>query len=256
MAISPINIARVSQNMRTDFVVDSLRHTQRDLFVSQARIATGRRFITAGEDPVGAARAVDLTQALAQQNQFVANLQHGNNFLSVADNALVEINDMLTQALVIVSQTVGDLTTADEREAEAEVVAAIRQQIQTIANRQFNGRYVFAGRSTTDRPFVDGPGGVTYVGDTGELLTRMGEGLTGSISMPGHLVFGALSTSIATNVNLTPALTASIRLDDIAGANGKDIRRGILVLNEADGERVHCGFQRRRHDRRHRRHDQ
>jgi flagellar hook-associated protein 3 FlgL len=235
MAINPVNIVRVSHNLRTDFLVDSLRRTQRDVFVSQNRIATGRSFVTASEDPVGAARVVDLTRALEQQNQFMANLRHGDNFLAAADNALNEINDLLTQASVIASQNVGDLTSAAEREAEAELVAAIRNELQTIGNTQFNGRYIFGGRDTVERPFVDGAGGVAYVGDTGDLLTRIADGLTVSINMPGNRVFGALSAPIATDIDLTPVLTESTRLDDITGANEREITRGTLVFNESGG---------------------
>lgn len=235
MAVSPINITRVSHNLRTDLVLDSVRRTQRDLFVSQARIATGRRFVTPSEDPLSAARALDLTYALSQQAQFVANVRYGDNFLAAADSAMTEVNDLLTQASVIASQTVSSLTSADEREAEAEVVEAIRRQIQTVGNRQFDGRYIFSGRSTTERPFIDALGGIAYVGDTGELLTRIGESLTASISVPGNLVFGAMSRPIATDVDLTPTLSPDTRLDDLAGAAGTGIERGVLIFNEAGG---------------------
>ena len=235
MAISPINISRVSHNLRTDFVVDSMRRTQRDLFLSQARIASGRRFITASEDPIAAARALDLNEALARQNQFMANLQHGDNFLAAADSAITEISDLITDASVIASQTVGSLTTAAERQAEAEVVAAICRQLQAVGNRQFMGRYIFAGRNTTDRPFVDALGAVGYVGDTGSLLTRVSEGLWESINLSGDQLFGALSSPINTDVTLTPLLTASTRLDDITGAGHEAIRTGVLVFNEVGG---------------------
>jgi len=235
MAISPINISRVSHTMRTDFIVESLRRTQRDLFLSQSRIASGRSFISPSEDPIAASRALDLAQALDQQEQFQANLRYGDNFLAAADAALVEINDLLIQASSIASQTVGSLSTEAERDAEAEVVARIRQQLQTVANRTVGGRYIFAGRDTTDRPFIDAGGGIAYVGDLIELFTRSDQGVQTSFSMPGNEVFGALSSSIATNADLTPALLPSTRLDSIVGATGTPIEQGVLVFNEVGG---------------------
>lgn len=235
MAVSPINIMRVTHNLRTDFVVESLRRTQRELFVSQTRIATGRRFVTAAEDPVAAARVLDLTQALARQERFLLNARHGDNFLAAADSALTEVNELLTDSSVIASQTVNSLTTGDERESEAEVVAAIRQQLQAVGNRQFSGRFLFAGRSTTDRPFIDSLGGIAYVGDIGELFTRIDSELTAPINIPGNRVFSALSGPIATDVDLTPVLTEATRLDGVNGATGEGIVLGILVFNEIDG---------------------
>lgn len=235
MALSPINISRVSHTMRTDLIVDSLRRTQRDLFLSQSRIASGRSFVSASEDPIAASRALDLTQALQQQRQFTANLRYADNFLSAADSALVEINDLLIQASSIASQTVGSLTTEAERASEAEVIARLRQQLQTVANRTVGDRYIFAGRDTSDRPFIDANGGIAYVGDVVELFTRADQGLLSPFSMPGNEVFGALSASITTNANLTPTLLPATRLDSIVAADGGAIEQGILVVNEVGG---------------------
>jgi flagellar hook-associated protein 3 FlgL len=221
--------------MRLNFVINSLQRTQRELFDNQSQIATGRRFLTPSDDPIAATRALDLTQALARQEQFVTNVQHGDNFLASADSALTEVNDLLIQASVIASQTVGNLTSRDERESEAVVVAAIRQQLQSVGNRQFDGRYIFGGRETLDRPFIDTLGGVAYVGDMGNLLTRVDDGVTSTINMTGDRVFDALSQSIATDVDLSPVLSETTRLDNLAGANGHGIERGTIVFNEPTG---------------------
>ncbi|MFQ5494418.1 MAG: flagellar hook-associated protein FlgL [Phycisphaerae bacterium] len=238
MAISPINVSRVSNNMRTQFVLSSLRQTQRELFLSQSRFSTGRRFLTPSEDPVAAGRALDLTQAIARQEQFTANLRQGDNFLALADGTLVEINDLLIQASVIASQTVSNLTSAGEREAEAELVARIIQQLQDTANRTLSGRYVFGGRQTTQRPFIEALGGVAFMADTGELTIRTDDGTTAAISVPGSLLFGALSAPLTTDVDLTPDLLADTRLEDVSGRDGRPIERGTFVLNEAGGAGV------------------
>jgi flagellar hook-associated protein 3 FlgL len=78
-------------------------------------------------------------------------------------------------------------------------------------------------------------GGVAYVGDTGELLTRLDEGAVAPINLPGNLLFGALSAPVAGDVDLRPLLTASERLDDISGVGGNTIQKGILVFNEVGG---------------------
>ena len=238
MAVSPVNITRISQNLQTSLVLDSVRRNQRDMFLAQTRIATGRQFVVPSEDPIAAARSVDLSQALQRQQQFRDNAQYGENILSAADSAFSEIADLLIQASSSASQNVSNLTSAAEREAEAEVVAAIRQQVQVVGNRQFEGRYIFAGRDTLSQPFIDGPNGPTYVGDTGELQTRLSPDLVSPVTMPGSEVFGALSSPIASNVNLTPVLTDSTQLEDITGATGGAIGSGTLVFNEVGGAGV------------------
>lgn len=238
MSLSPINIGRISQNMQTNFILESLRRSQRDLFTSQTRIATGRSFVTPSENPIAAARVLDFSQTANQQRRFVANVQYGDSFLAAADSALGEVSSLIIDASVIASQTVSNLTSADERNSEAQVITAIRQQLQSVANREFNGRFIFGGRSTVDRPFVDALGGVAYLGDIGYLLTRVASAQASAINMPGNQVFGALSAQIATDVNLTPILRENARLDSLNGATESGILLGTLVFNEPDGAGV------------------
>lgn len=203
------------------------------MYAVQARLASGRSFLLPSDDPVAANRVLDLTQALQRNEQYMANLAYGDNVLAAADDAISDVNSLLIDAQSLASKNVGSLTSADERRADAELIAGIRQQLQSVGNRQFDGRYIFAGRDTTDRPFVEALGGVAYVGDTGDLITRIEDGANAVINMPGNVLFGALSSQIAADVDLTPALSASIRLDDIGGTTGFGIRTGLLVFNDA-----------------------
>lgn len=235
MAISPIQVTRISHNLRASFVTESLQRTQRELFTAQARIASGRSFVSASENPIAAGRVLDLRSARAQQDQFVANLRQGANFLGAGENALLEINALLIEAGAVASQNVSNLTSAEEREAESVVIAAIREQIVAIGNRSLLGRFIFGGRMTTDQPFQSALGGVAYLGDTSELFTRVDDGVFSPISTPGNLVFGALSESVSNGVNLSPSLTETTRLDDINGIDRARLESGTLVLNEVGG---------------------
>ncbi|MGB0716396.1 MAG: flagellar hook-associated protein FlgL [Phycisphaerae bacterium] len=235
MAINPVNVSRVTHNLQTSNMISTFQTNQRNLFGIETRIAAGRDFLTPSEDPVSAARVLNLTQTLGRQQQFTANLQHADGMLTAADTAISEVNSLLIEASNIASQNLSNLTSAAEREAEAELITSIIDQLLVVGNREFDGRFIFAGRDTTSPPFVRELGGVSYVGDTGDLLTRMSEDFATITNIPGNLLFGALSSRIATSVDLTPALTADLRLEDIEGTRNEPIRGGILVINEIGG---------------------
>jgi flagellar hook-associated protein 3 FlgL len=219
--------------MRATFAITSLQRNQRDLFSSEARIAMGRNYVTSSENPIAAARALELTQVMQRQEQFLTNLRHGDIFLTSADDAVSEVSSLLIEAQTIANKNVSNLTSADERRADAELIAGIRQHLQVVGNRLFDGRYIFAGRDTLSRPFIEALGGVAYVGDTGDLLTRINEDARAVINMPGNVLFGALSSQITADVDLTPTLTASARLDDPRGTTGQGVMTGTLVFNDA-----------------------
>ncbi len=235
MAISPVNVSRISNNLRSNTVLSSLRRNQLEVFRAQTRVATGRSYLSPSEDPVRAARALNLTQTLAGQIQFVENLRHGDDTLAAADQSLTELNSLLIEANEIASQNVSNLTSAAERAAVADIITGIRNQLQIVGNREFNGRFLFAGQQTTERPFIDALGGVAYVGDTRDLFTRTSPDLEAVLNVTGSALFNALSPPAATDVDLSPAVTADTRLDALRGATAQGIRDGVLVLNEIGG---------------------
>jgi len=235
MAINPISMTRISQNLQSTSLLTSLRQNQVDLFTTQARISSGRAFVSPSEDPIAAARALDLTQALGRQEQFIANLTHGDNVLGASDEAITEVNSLLIEASSIASQNVSNLTSAAERESVAEVISGMIDQLLVVGNRQLGGRYLFAGRDTTEAPFVRELGGIAYRGDTGNLFTRISDDASAITNVSGDVLFGALSSRIASGIDLTPSLRADMRLEDINGTRGQPIAGGTLVFNEVGG---------------------
>ncbi|HNQ24457.1 MAG TPA: hypothetical protein PKK06_15330 [Phycisphaerae bacterium] len=237
MSIGPINVARVSQNLRFTTTLAALQNNQLSTLVQQSRIAAGRNFVTMQEDPAGATRALSLERVYQQQNQFVQNLQHADNVLAAADDAIGEISTLITEASTIALQNIDSITSPAERESEANLVAGIRAQLMMVGNRQLDGRYIFAGQQTTTVPFVDALGGVAYLGDTGDLTVRADLNQTEIVNVPGNVLFGALSSRIASTADLTPAVSAATRLGDLRELDATQVRASQLVIQQAGGLR-------------------
>jgi len=235
MAISPINFTRVSHNLRTLNMLETLRANTRDLFVQQTRLATGRSFVTASEDPTAAAQSLQLNGTVARQGQILENLRHADLVLSSSDEALTEVNGLLSQAESIAAGSIGAQASADEREANASLISSIRERLQAIGNRQVQGQYIFAGRDSLNTPFVSALGGVAYVGDSGDVLARVSLSEEESVNITGDLLFGGLATAIVSTNDLNTALTRNTRLEDLAGDNQQGIRQGTIVLSDGAG---------------------
>jgi flagellar hook-associated protein 3 FlgL len=235
MSITPVQVPRVSLQLQTQRLLQAIRTSRYTSYYEQSRLASGRNFLVPSDDPVAAARSLQLSELLDQQNQLSTNTTQASTVLDATDSALGDLNDLLNQAHTIASQNVGSLTNSDERTAAAELIASIREQFVLVGNRQLNGRYLFAGRDTTSQPFQSTLGGVAYLGDTGDVLTRVAENEFEAVNVTGAALFGALSARVSGSVDLNPAVTAATRLDDVAGAQGEGVRRGVLVFNETSG---------------------
>jgi len=239
MAVIPINITRVSHNLRTLSLLDSLRRNTLDLFVQQTRLASGNRMNAPSDDPVRASRALKLTELLEQQDQLLENIRFADGFLSATDNAIGQINDLLIQAHTIASENVQSLADQDQRNDAAQLISGIISQLVSVANQEHRGLYLFGGyRTEGEAPFVEDFGGVVYRGDAGELRSRVDRFGEAAFNVTGEELFGAVSAEVQGFVDLDPAATAQTRLVDLHGANGEGIRLGSIEIEESGGAGV------------------
>ncbi len=233
MPLSALNLTRVSFTQQTDSMLDSLRRQSTQLLRGQNQLATGQAFNVPSEDPAKAAQVLNLAGALGRQGQVLENLRHATSFLDVTDNAVIEIAQLLADAHAISSQNVGSLVSSEEREAAAELIADIVEQMVTVGNRQFNDVFIFGGRDTKNAPFVDAEGGIAFVGDTGDIFAKVSLLDQESINLTGDQLFGALASSVRGTIDLSPQLTSDSRLDEIVNADGESIGLGQLVIARA-----------------------
>jgi len=133
---------------------------------TQNQVATGKKFQSAAEDPIGATRVAGLERKLADNAQYERNSNIIQSRLSYEEQTLADITSVLQSARD--SALAGG--NAALGQAERKMIATqVRQNLAALmemANRQdANGEYLFAGTSTATRPFVQGASGISYQGD-------------------------------------------------------------------------------------------
>ncbi len=228
MAISSINVSRVSHNMRTLSLLESLRANTMRLFAEQVRISSGNRLNAPSEDPVMSARAIQLTEVLEQQDQILANLRHADSFMTTTDASISEVNDLLIQARSIASEMVNSTADQSQRDAMAELVTGIIDQLVTVGNRMYGNVYLFGGQQTLRMPFTQVHGGVEYRGDEAPLKVQAARNQEQTINLTGAELFGALSGTVSGYVDLNPAIAADTRLVDLGGTAGRGVRPTLM----------------------------
>jgi flagellar hook-associated protein 3 FlgL len=229
MAILPVS-ARVSDQLRTGTALSSIARTQQQLLEVQNQISTGERVSTPSDDPGAAAVIQQLQKTLEQRQSYSNNLQQANSQLSEVDSTLGDLTDLLQQAQTIASQNVGSDVTAAQRQGAAAVVQTLQSQALSIANKQFNGAFLFGGDKNTTAPFESDNGLIRFVGSPTTLTNRYDENTVLPFQVDGNQVFGALTSQMTGATNLGPSLTSSTRLVDVAGASGDGVRAGAIRI--------------------------
>jgi flagellar hook-associated protein 3 FlgL len=148
---------------------------QTNLMRVQQQIGAGTRLVAPSDDPIGATRALGLSQAIAVNSQYAASRAQATHTLSLEENALQSVTTVLQNIKQgIISAGNGTLTDAD-RATIATVLQSSHDQLLGLANADDgNGQFLFAGFKSGSAPFVRQPGGgIQYVGDQGQRLMQV-----------------------------------------------------------------------------------
>lgn len=163
---------------------------QLSLNKTQQQLATGRRVLTPSDDPIAAARALEVTQSQTLNTQYGTNRGYAKDSLVAVDSTLSSVTELLqnikTTAISAGNGNLGD----SERASIATGLQSSLNQLMGLANtRDGQGNYLFSGFQTTTPPFVQTATGVQYQGDQGQRLMQVDATRQMAVSSQGQAVF-------------------------------------------------------------------
>ncbi|WP_424683096.1 flagellar hook-associated protein FlgL [Frateuria sp. YIM B11624] len=189
---------RVSTSWMQQQSVNTMMERQGDLSDIQTQMGTGKRINQPSDDPVGAARAVELTHLGADTAQYQRNITSANARLGLEDQTLSSVSDVLDRVRTLTLQGMNATQTDESRADIAAELVQLRGQLLGIANsKDSQGDYIFAGNRTGAQPFVS-QGSVSYVGDQGQRMVAAGPGLQVATGDPGSAIFMGIPTGNGT----------------------------------------------------------
>lgn len=209
--------------------IASLR-TQRQISIttgrlnqSYERLSSGLRVNRSKDDAAGLAVAAKLRSDARVASVSARNANDGISIISIADQAVGQINDVLIRLSEIAEQSANGSNTNDQRSALQNEFTALMEEVERIANTtEFNGLNLLStSDALTFQVGFDGSSlsGITYSGIQATLAS-MGLAQVGT-SSPTFSVIGA--------TDLESRSAALLALDAIHGAIGSVTRsRGTL----------------------------
>ena len=224
----------------------SLSNLQSSLVKTQQQIATGQRILTPSDDPIAAARVLDINQSQSINTQYERNRQYANNTLVTVEGALSSVTALLQDVRDAVIASGNGLLGDSERAFQATGLNARFDQLLGLANtRDAFGNYIFSGFQVDTPAFVKSATGATYQGDMGQQLLQVEATRRMAISSPGQTAFqgggqdifqtltdlvNLLNTPVVTpadQANLTAGLAAALSNTDLALNNVSTVRASV-----------------------------
>jgi flagellar hook-associated protein 3 FlgL len=186
---------RISTNAMYQNGTTQLNTLQSQMAKTQMQLSTNRRMLTAADDPIAAARALEVTQSQSMNTQFGTNRTNANISLSMVDTTLQDVSTQIQdiQSLIV---TAGNATyTQSDREALATELEGRLTDLIGLANTtDGSGTYLFSGYATSTQPFTQTSTGAAYQGDQGQRSLQVGSSRKMAISESGSAIFEAITT--------------------------------------------------------------
>lgn len=217
---------RVSDQQLFGSTTGNLQRTKERIVRAQEQIASQLRVAKPSDDPSIFGQVILDKSALADNDQWIRNIQFGTARVAVSDQTLGQTQSLISRVRELAVQARSDTTSAQGRVTIAQEVRQLHRQLIQLANTEVAGQPVFAGTKTDAPPFVLGVGDtVSYQGNSESQSIGVGPNQTTQIVLPGDQVFTGPTTNIFNGIsNLLVALESN---------NGAGIEVGIGSLDKA-----------------------
>ncbi len=234
---------RISTNTIYDSGVATMQQQTERLLQTQQQIASGRRILNPADDPVAAARVLELTQSQRINQQYGINNGAASDSLTLEESVLGSITLLLQEVRDVTVNAGNPVLTQSDRIGLANDLRGRYQELLGLANTiDGGGQYLFSGYQGGTRPFSESSAGtVVYNGDQGQRLIQVNASRQIAISDAGADVFqriltgnGTFSTQAGGGNLGNAVIDVGAVLDPVkwnAAANSKDYTLKFSVSN-------------------------
>ncbi len=224
---------RVTNNMIANNTVFNMQRSISRLLDLQVQLSTGRQINKPSDDPIGVQRDLNYRTELAKNAQYQNNNQQALTWMQNYDSSLSDLKDLYSSAneiaIAMANGTYDDIT----REGSAEEIASILEQMVQLANNEQEGRFIYSGYRTDQKPLILSSNGVVYKGDQGQIDYQIEAKSRMTVNLSGSDVFLKPLSVLGEKSDLNAAVTNNTLLADLHGGEGIDLASGTFTfINE------------------------
>jgi flagellar hook-associated protein 3 FlgL len=231
---------RITSSTLTNNFLSNLNKNAEELSKLQTQLSSGSQIEKPSDDPVAVSKIMYLNTAIERNEQYESNIDDAVSWNTMTDVSLENIGDILQSVREITVQAANDTYSDSDRQALADSVDQMIEQIVQDANTMYDSRYLFGGTNNKEVPFeITDDGEVQYNGNDEELNVQVSPTLEIPINTSGNklnstcnLFDTLVSVKKALETNDTDALSGEV-LDDI-----DESIEGILNLRAQVGSRI------------------
>jgi flagellar hook-associated protein 3 FlgL len=234
---------RISTSWSAQQAVNTMLDRQYDLSQTQLALGNGKAIQTPADNPAAAARAVDVSSASAQNDQYTRNIQSANTKLSTEESTLSSAGDILDRIRTLTLEGMNGTQTDQSRQSIATELRQTLNQLVSLGNtKDGQGEYIFAGSRTSTQPFTVSGLNVSYGGDQNQRMVAAAAGLQVATGDSGSDVFMSIrggNGTFVTSAGATNTGTAVVGATSVTDASQWDGGSYTVNFTSATTYEVH-----------------
>ena len=206
----------------------SMGAQQSSLLRVQQQLGAGTKILAPSDDPLGATRALAVSQSISLTAQYSASRDHAVQTLSLEESALQSVTTVLQNVKSLVIQAGNGTMNDADRASIATSLQSNLDQLQGQANTDDgNGQYLFAGFRSGSAPFVrQADGSVQYTGDQGQRQVQVDASRQMAGTDDGRSIFQTVQAGAGYVASAASANTGSGVFGSTSVVNPNDVNYG------------------------------
>jgi flagellar hook-associated protein 3 FlgL len=160
-----------------------------------AELSSGVSITSLSQNQTASGQNVLLLNQIQQDDSFTQSSNLVTGQLQVADSTLGSVVSELTQAISLATAANNGTMNPSDVKSIGSQISGILNEVQSLANTNYQGQYIFAGGQTSTSPFATSTGAspatTTYSGDNDINYLKTPSGQKIQLNVPGNQIFSA-----------------------------------------------------------------
>ena len=182
---------RITDKSLQTIFLNNLSEVRSQLNETQTKIALGKKITKPSDDPFGATRLIRLNSQIEDIDTYLKNIDNGMSYTDMTISVMNQIQEHVANVIADLSNSV-DAT--ENPEDFANKVDLALENLLSLANYKFNGKYIFGGTNRDEAPY-GWDSTHTFIEEKttsldGYQKIRISNTVTQKINEPGRELFG------------------------------------------------------------------
>lgn len=182
---------RVSTDQTQQAAVNAMLEQQAKLSNVQQQVATGSKITKPSDNPVDAAKVVNLRDILSKTDQYKSNISIARARLNLEEGTLSHVGDVYHRIRELAVEANNATQTNETRRYIGDEVSQLLDELLALANStDSTGHFLFSGNKGQFKPFArNNNGSFDYFGDDSQRMIQIGPRRRIAVNDSGNEIF-------------------------------------------------------------------